>query len=337
MIEILPSLLKAGVGVGALLVVVVGLYGLSRLLPDPWRSRAQTGVFLLPALLLLAGLVIPAILNFRYSFNDKSDAWTGLSNYRHILTDDDSRIVLRNSLWWAVFVTFASTSVGIIIARLADGMRGEPIAKALIFLPTAISMVGAGIIWNFVYSPQDYGLLNSLLRLWPGEQDPQFFLQDRRFDVIENTFLPDWLNSYIPGPNSFFIMIVVIWIQAGFATVVMSAALKGVPSDLVEAAKIDGATERQAFFRVVLPYVRGTVITVATTTVITTLKVFDIIQTMGKGGLFDTSTIANEMYTQAFPQNNAGLGSAWAVILFILVLPIVFINSWNQRRMREGG
>mgnify|MGYP000847777623 CR=1 FL=1 len=103
-------------------------------------------------------------------------------------------------------------------------------------------------------------------------------------------------SDFIPGLNSFFIMFVVIWIQAGFATVVMSAALKGVPADLSEAAKIDGATERQAFFRVVLPYVRGTVITVATTTVITTLKVFDIIQTMGKGGLFETSTIANEMY-----------------------------------------
>jgi alpha-glucoside transport system permease protein len=324
----LPSLLKAMIGVSGLLVIVVGLYALSRFLPDPWRGRAQTVVFLLPAVILLAGLVFPAILNFRYSFNDKQDSWTGLSNYRHIFTDEDSRIVLRNSLWWAFFVTCVSTSVGIIIARLADGMRGEPAAKALIFLPTAISMVGAGIIWNFVYSPQDFGLLNAVIGLLPGEQDTQFFLQDRRLFGLQ--------SSFIPGLNSFLIMVVVIWIQAGFATVVMSAALKGVPSDLVEAAKIDGATERQAFFRVVLPYVRGTVITVATTTVITTLKVFDIIQTMGKGGLFETSTIANEMYKQAFPQNNAGLGAAWAVMLFVLVLPIVFINSWNQRRMREG-
>jgi len=142
-IEILPSLLKAGVGVIALLAVVIGLYGLSRALPDPWRERAQTSVFLLPALILLAGLVVPALMNVRYSFNDKRDAWTGLSNYKHIFVDDDSRIVLRNSLWWAFFVTLVSTSVGIVIARLADGMRGEPVAKALIFLPTAISMVGA--------------------------------------------------------------------------------------------------------------------------------------------------------------------------------------------------
>ncbi|HWL44051.1 MAG TPA: sugar ABC transporter permease [Ilumatobacter sp.] len=328
MIDILPSLLKAGAGVGALLLVMVGLYGLSRLLPDRWRERAQTGVFLFPALVLLLGLVIPAILNLRYSFDNRNGVFSGLTNYKHIFTDRESRIVLRNTLWWALFVTVVSTSVGILIARLADGLRGEPIAKALIFLPTAISMVGAGIIWNFVYSPSDFGLLNSLWRLLPGDQGTQYFLQDRTFFGLR--------SSWIPGLNSFYIMVVVIWIQAGFATVVMSAALKGVPSDLVEAAKIDGATERQAFFRVVLPYVRGTVITVATTTVITVLKIFDIIQTMGRGGLFDTSTVANEMYRQAFPQNNKGLGSAWAVILFVLVLPIVFVNSWNQRRMREG-
>ena len=329
MIDILPSLLKAAVGVAILLAVILGLYGLTRLLPNPWREWAQTLVFLLPAIILLAGLILPALLNFRYSFNDRDDAWAGFSNYTHIFTDEDSRIVLRNSLWWAIFVTAVSTTVGIVIARLADGMRGEPMAKALIFLPTAISMVGAVIIWNFVYSPQDFGLLNSVYQLLPGEQDPQYFLQDRRIFGLE--------SSWIPGLNSFSIMFVVIWIQAGFATVVMSAALKGVPADLVEAAKIDGATERQAFFRVVLPYVRGTVITVATTTVIVVLKVFDIIQTMGKGGLFETSTIANEMYEQAFPQNNKGLGAAWAIMLFVLVLPVVFINSANQRRMREGG
>ena len=171
--------------------------------------------------------------------------------------------------------------------------------------------------------------MNSVYQLLPGEQDQLLILQDRKILGIE--------SSFIPGINSFAIMLVIIWIQAGFATVVMSAALKGVPSELVEAAKIDGASDRQAFWRVVLPNVRGTVITVATTTVITTLKVFDIIQTMGKGGLFDTSTIANEMYTQAFPQNNKGLGAAWAIILFLLVLPFVFVNSWILRRIREGG
>ena len=329
MTEVLPKLGTAGLGILVLLGILLGLYALTRFLPNPWRERAQTAVFLLPALILLLGLVVPAIMNLRYSFNDRNDEWAGLSNYKHIFTDADSRVVLRNSLWWAFFVTLVSTTVGITVARWANGMRGESVAKAMIFLPTAISLVGAGLIWNFVYSPSDFGLLNSIYQLLPGEQDQLLILQDRKIFGIESTL--------IPGLNSFAIMLVIIWIQAGFATVVMSAALKGVPTELVEAAKIDGASDRQAFYRVVLPNVIGTVVTVATTTVITTLKVFDIIQTMGKGGLFDTSTIANEMYTQAFPQANEGLGSAWAMILFLLVLPIVFVNSWNQRRIREGG
>ena len=329
MTEVLPKLGTAGLGILVLLGILLGLYALTRFLPNPWRERAQTAVFIVPALILLLGLVVPAIMNLRYSFNNRNDAWAGLSNYKHIFTDADSRIVLRNSLWWAFFVTLVSTTVGITVARWANGMRGEAVAKAMIFLPTAISLVGAGLIWNFVYSPSDFGLLNSIYQLLPGEQDQLLILQDRKIFGIE--------SALIPGINSFAIMLVIIWIQAGFATVVMSAALKGVPTELVEAAKIDGATDRQAFYRVVLPNVLGTVITVATTTVITTLKVFDIIQTMGKGGLFDTSTIANEMYTQAFPQNNEGLGAAWAMILFLLVLPIVFVNSWNQRRMRERG
>jgi alpha-glucoside transport system permease protein len=329
MTEIFPKLGTAAAGIVVLLAIMLGLYALTRFLPNPWRERAQTAVFIVPALILLLGLVVPAIMNLRYSFDDRDGSWAGFANYKHIFTDADSRIVLRNTLWWAFFVTLVSTSVGVAIARWANGIPGEAVAKAMIFLPTAISLVGAGLIWNFVYSPSDFGLLNSLYQLLPGDQDQLLILQDRQLFGIE--------SSFVPGINSFAIMLVIIWIQAGFATVVMSAALKGVPSELVEAAKIDGASDRQAFWRVVLPNVRGTVITVATTTVITTLKVFDIIQTMGKGGLFDTSTIANEMYTQAFPQNNKGLGAAWAIILFLLVLPIVFVNSWNQRRIREGG
>ncbi|MDO9176333.1 MAG: sugar ABC transporter permease, partial [Actinomycetota bacterium] len=178
------------------------------------------------------------------------------------------------------------------------------------------------------YSPKQYGLLNSLWQKLPGEQETQFWLQDNKFFGVE--------SSFIPGINTFFIMVVIIWIQAGFSTVVISAALKGVPDDLVEAAKIDGATDRQAFYKVVLPYIKGTIITVATTTTIAVLKIFDIIQTMGKGGSFDTSTIANEMYEQGFPQDNEGRGAAWAVLLFLAVVPIVFVNARNQKAMREG-
>ncbi len=328
MFEIVKSLLVVGAGILGFLALVGGLYWLASQLKEPWRERARVAVFVGPALVLLIGLVLPALINFRYSFNDRQGDWYGLGNYKFIFTDENSIIVLRNTVWWGVVVTVFSTVIGIIIARFADRMRGEPIAKALIFLPTAISMVGAGVIWNFVYSPKQYGLLNSLWQKLPGEQETQFWLQDNKFFGVE--------SSFIPGINTFFIMVVIIWIQAGFSTVVISAALKGVPDDLVEAAKIDGATDRQAFYKVVLPYIKGTIITVATTTTIAVLKIFDIIQTMGKGGSFDTSTIANEMYEQGFPQDNEGRGAAWAVLLFLAVVPIVFVNARNQKAMREG-
>ncbi|MCY7300252.1 MAG: sugar ABC transporter permease [Ilumatobacteraceae bacterium] len=328
MIEILKTLMIVGAGILGFVTILGAFYWLASQLKEPWRERARVAVFVGPAMLLLAGLVLPALINFRYSFNDRNDDWYGFENYVNIFTNEDNLLVMRNTLWWGLLVTFASTVIGVVIARFADRMRGEPIAKALIFLPTAISMVGAGVIWNFVYSPKQYGLLNSVWQLLPGEQKIQFWLQDNKFFGLE--------SSFIPGLNTFFIMIVIIWIQAGFATVVISAALKGVPDDLVEAAKIDGATDRQAFYKVVLPYVKGTIITVATTTTIAVLKIFDIIQTMGKGGSFGTSTIANEMYEQGFPQDNEGLGAAWAVLLFLLVVPIVFVNARNQKAMREG-
>ncbi|HAN34301.1 MAG: sugar ABC transporter permease [Actinobacteria bacterium] len=328
MLVILKTLLTVGAGILVFAAILGVLYWLASQLHEPWRERARVAVFVGPAIVLLTGLVLPAIINLRFSFNDRNDDWYGFRNYVDIFTDEDNLLVMRNTLWWGVMVTLASTVMGVIIARYADRMRGEPVAKALIFLPTAISMVGAGVIWNFVYSPKEYGLLNSMYQLLPGEQKTQFFLQENTFFGIENNF--------IPGINTFFIMIVVIWIQAGFSTVVISAALKGVPDDLVEAARIDGATDRQAFYKVVLPYIKGTIITVATTTTIAVLKIFDIIQTMGKGGSFGTSTIANEMYEQGFPQDNEGLGAAWAVLLFLLVVPIVFVNARNQKAMREA-
>ncbi|MDO8390573.1 MAG: sugar ABC transporter permease [Actinomycetota bacterium] len=343
MVEILKSLSVVAVGIIGFIAVLGGLYWLASQLPEPWRERARVAVFVGPALILLVGgLIIPSIVNLRLSFytgNGLSPTkWYGLGNFRDIFTNDDNLMVLRNTVWWVLVVTAASVVIGIIIARFADKMRGEPIAKALIFLPTAISMVGAGVIWNFMYATKgndpdkQFGLITyfwmKLDPILPGHQGPNYWLQDKRFFGID--------SNWLPGVNTFFIMAVIVWIQAGFATVVISAALKGVPDDLVEAAKIDGATERQAFFKVVLPYVKGTIITVATTILIAVMKIFDIIQTMGKGGSFGTSTIANEMYEQSFTQDNKGRGAAWAVLLFLAVIPIVFINSRNQRAMREG-
>jgi len=338
--DILKTLLVVVVGLAIFGLIIAGLYWLASQLKEPWRERARVAVFVGPAfILLVGGLVYPALKTMYLALfkGPVPDQWAGLDNFKTLFTNHDNLLVLRNNLWWVLLVTTFATMVGIIIARFADRMRGESIAKALIFLPTAISMVGAGIIWRFVYanSSQDitkqYGLLNyiwvKLDPILPGKQTPQFWLQNDTFFGIKSSFLP--------GSNTIFMIIVLIWIQAGFATVVISAAMKGVPDDLVEAAKIDGATDRQAFFRIVLPYVRPTVITVATTTVIATLKIFDIVQSM-TGGNFTTNVLANDMYSKSFTEGLPGYGAALAVVLFIGVIPIVFVNARNQKQLREN-
>ena len=336
--KLYSTLFTVATGIGGFVLVVAILYALVSLMPELWRERGRIAVFVGPALvLLIGGLIIPSLVTGRFALytGTAADKWYGLGNFRDLFTKRENLLVLRNNIWWVILVTSFSTVVGITVARFADRMRGEPIAKALIFLPTAISGVGAGVIWRFVYAnnpSKQYGLLNyiwvGLDDVLPGKQTPQFWLQETTFFGIESSFLP--------GSNTVFMIIVLVWIQAGFATVVLSAAMKGVPDDLAEAARIDGATDRQAYFRVVLPYIKTTIITVVTTTVIAVLKVFDIVQAMGLGGGFENNVLANEMYTKSFTQQNEGYGSALAVVLFIAVIPVVWVNARNQRAMREA-
>jgi alpha-glucoside transport system permease protein len=336
--KIISTLYTVTTGILVLVVFFSVLYLLASQLREPWRERARVAVFVGPALILLVGgLIIPSLMTARLSLykGTSADQWYGLGNFRDMFTNHDNLLVLRNNVWWVILVTTFSTVIGITIARFADRMRGESVAKMLIFLPTAISFVGAGIIWRFIYAnnpSKQYGLLNyiwvSLDPVLPGKQEPHYWLQETTFFGIESNFLP--------GTNTVFMIIVMIWIQAGFATVVISAAMKGVPDDLVEAAKIDGATDRQAFYRIVLPYVKTTIVTVVTTTVIAVLKVFDLVQAMGLGGAFENNVLANQMYTESFTKQNEGYGSAAAVVIFIAVIPVVFVNARNQRAIREG-
>jgi alpha-glucoside transport system permease protein len=215
-------------------------------------------------------------------------------------------------------VPIVSTVFGLAYAVFIDRSRGERFFKILVFMPMAISFVGAGIIWKFVYAyrPEEadqIGLLNQVW-VWLGGTPQQ------------------WLIS--PPLNTIFLIIVMIWIQAGFAMVVLSAAIKGIPVDIVEAARLDGVNAWQMFWKVTLPSIRSSVIVVFTTITIGVLKVFDIVRTM-TGGQFDTSVIANELYAQAFRQNQVGHGSALTVFLFLLVLPIVFYQVRTLRRNAE--
>jgi ABC-type sugar transport system permease subunit len=226
------------------------------------------------------------------------------------------RGVIWNNLWWVVVVAGFATVFGLALAVLADRSRREATAKTLIFMPMAISLVGAAVIWKFIYDTPGAGQSQGLLNiLWPG--DPIDFL---RGTSGSGTIAP-W--------NNFFIMVIMIWIQAGFAMVVISAAIKSVPSELGEAARVDGANEAQVFWRVTLPQVVGTIVVVVTTLTITVLKVFDLVKAT-TGGTADTDVLANRVY-DSLRGGNFTASSTYAVMIFVLVFPIMYLNVRRTR------
>jgi alpha-glucoside transport system permease protein len=280
-------------------------------------------VFLGPAvLLLIVGLLIPAIRTVYYSlYNSTSTNFVGAKNYEWALTTPGQQRVLINTLLWIVIAPLVSTAFGLVLALLSDRMRGrsEAVTKSLIFMPMAISFVGASIIWKFVYdykapSQPQIGLLNQILMAL-GWDNP-----------------PNWLLSQ-PW-NTFLLMVIMIWVQTGFAMVVLSAAIKAIPADITEAAQLDGADGWRLFRRVTIPMIRGTLVVVVTTIMIAVLKIFDIVRTM-TGGNFGTSVVANEMFSQTFVQADNGRGSALAVILFIGVVPLIYYNVRVLRKERR--
>jgi alpha-glucoside transport system permease protein len=285
-------------------------------------DRIVALAFLTPTVLLISvGLVYPGLKTIYQSFfNAAGNAFIGFDNYSTIFGDPDQRTVLRNTVLWVVITPFVATAVGLLYAILVDKARVEALAKALIFLPMAISFVGASIIWKFVYAfrpdqpgIKQIGVLNQIL-VWIGLSPKQFLIDT------------PW--------NTIFLIIVMIWIQAGFAMTVLSAAIKAIPEDIVEAARLDGVRAWGMFRFVTVPSIRPALIVVLTTIGIGTLKVFDIVRTM-TGGNFDTSVVANEFYSQSFRSSNQGLGAALATLLFILVVPIVAYNV-RQLRSSEG-
>jgi alpha-glucoside transport system permease protein len=250
--------------------------------------------------------------------NADSTEFVGLDNYVWSFTIPEILIVLRNTAIWVLVVPILSTLLGLAIAYMTDRMKRPGIVKSLIFLPMAISFVGAGVIWKFVYSFQ------------PNLDKPDIGLFSAVTKALGLT-APNWL---LEAPmNTLLLILVMIWIQTGFCMVVISAAMKNVPDEVVEAAMLDGAGNWKRFLRVTIPMIRSTVIVVLTTTAIGTLKVFDIVRTM-TGGNFETNVIANEMYSQSFRQMNYGQGSALAVILLLCVLPIIAYNIRQLRRER---
>jgi alpha-glucoside transport system permease protein len=305
-------------GVGGIVLLFVTAYHFVERLPKPWPARLEPWVFVGPALFMLIwALFLPALRTIVLSLQDADSInFVGLQNYTGVLSDPGMLTVFRNNLLWMLIGTTFTVSFGLLVAVLADRSRFETLAKALIFLPMAISFVGAGVIWNFVYAvkPTDapqIGLLNSMVVSLGGQ--PQAW----------TAFFQPW--------NNFFLIAIVIWLQTGYSMVLFSAAIKGIPSEMLEAARVDGANEVQIFFSIMIPYIMGTIVTVATTIVIFTLKIFDVVIVM-TGGQYGTSVIATEFYRQYFTYNNNGYGSAIATILLIAVMPVM---AYNLRRFAQ--
>jgi len=336
--DLLNTLFTMVLGLGILVAALLIVYALASYLPGRWKERGRIAVFLIPALfVILIGLLIPAFRTIYQSlFIDKSPpqfAW--FANYGEIWSRKDTRLTVINNLTWVVVGTIATTVFALAIARFADGMKNEKAAKALIFLPAAISLAGAGIIWRFVYAspPFKVGLMNAVTKSIPGLPSSCGGDGDRIW-LLERGLCGVSPPATAPGFNSFLLIVVFIWASAGISTVILSAAIKGVPDPLIEAARVDGATNRQVFYKVTLPYIRATIITVATLTTIAALKAYDIVAAM-TGGNFGTSTLANDFYNTIYLQNRDGLGSAMAVLIFFLVIPVVVINRRSQRRAEE--
>jgi len=302
-------------------------------LPDPWKGRLLPFVFVGPAVAILSWyLAVPTLRTFYISLFDRngppadlnfiqqllSGSFVGPANYIAVFTEDLMLQAFRNNLMWIVFGSTFSVIFGLLIAVLADRSSFEKLAKSLIFLPMAISFVGASIIWNFIYEYRpagetQIGLLNSIITSMGGA--PQAW--------------PQWVA--VAPWNNLFLIVIVVWLQAGFAMVLFSAALKGIPEEMLEAGRIDGANEFQIFFRIMLPSIQGTLISVWTTIVIFTLKIFDVVWVM-TGGQFGTHVIATQFYRQTFTNRNSGFGSAIAIILLVAVIPVMF---YNLKQFRE--
>jgi alpha-glucoside transport system permease protein len=326
MVKLLTALAAILTGVGGVTLLYFLLNALAERLPGVWEHRLKPFVFIGPAVLVVGlFLVYPAAQTVLYSFaDDTSTAYVGLDNYAELFGDESFRAALFNNALWIIIVPTLSVVIGLLVAVMADKLsaRSESATKSVIFLPMAISFVGAGTIWGFVYDAnlraggEQIGLLNAIATMIG-------------FDPVV------WLQQSQLAINDLLLMVIMIWLQAGFAMVLLSAAIKNVPDETLEAARIDGATELQIFFRVVVPQIWATVLVVFTTILIRVMKIFDIVFVMTNGA-FDTEVVANVFYKQLFEFGNNGAAAAVVVVLMVAVIPLM-VYQVRRLRSEEAG
>jgi alpha-glucoside transport system permease protein len=317
--RILIGVIAVVVGVGGAAVLFYFLNMFVEGLPETASRKVVPYAYLLPGFALIGlMLLFPAVQTIVYSFADAdSENWVGLENYRNIFGDPAFRETLFNNLLWLLIVPAVTVAIGIVVAVLADKLskRGESVSKSFIFLPMAISFVGASAIWGLVYDyssgKNQTGVLNALWTAIGGQAQT-------------------WLQIDTAKLNSLLLMVIVVWLQVGFAMILMSSAIKGVPEDTIEAARIDGASEWQIFWRVVIPQIKGTTITVFITVLILVLKIFDIVYVLTNGA-FNTNVIANLFFFELFANGDAGKASAIVVVLLVAITPVLIYQVRHFR------
>ena len=312
--------LIAGVGGAAILFWFINVA--IEALPRKLEHGLIPYAFLLPGFSLIALMLFyPTIQTIHYSFaNRDSTGYVGLQNYRDLFASGAFWSAVVNNLLWIAIVPAVTVALGVVVAVLADKLSAssEKWAKSFIFLPMAISFVAASAIWlTTVYAYQapgrpQTGALNAIVQQFGGTAQ-------------------NWLAVDTARLNSILLMVILIWLQTGFAMVLLSSAIKGVPEDTIEAARIDGATELQIFWKVVIPQIKSTIITVFITVLILVMKVFDIVYVL-TNGRDNTDVIANQFFNQLFARGEAGLASAVVVVLLLAVIPILI---YQVRQFRE--
>lgn len=318
-------------GLSAILIgvaVSVGVYWvldwLVRLLPDRVQNKIRVLSFITPAaVLVILVLLVPLIQTLVLSFmGDGGKKFVGFENYIELFTSRDFLGILLNNFLWIAFVPAVTVAIGLVFATLTNqvGPTREKIFKSLIFMPMSISFVSAATIWSFIYvfvpkGRPEVGLLNALVIAFGGEPQP-------------------WMTIEEGHLNSFLLMIIVIWLQAGFSMVLLSAAIKAVPEETIEAARIDGASTVQIFFRVIVPQIRGTIMSVFITVLILVMKIFDIVLAM-TGGNFNTSVLGMEFYKEFFVNANSGGASAIVAILTLLIAPLIWLQIRTVRHQES--
>ena len=321
----ITALLTVLAGVGIALVAYWLLNKLAELLPGRWEDRIKPFLYILPAYAAISiYLLYPAVSTAINSFKDPASIeWVGFDNYTKLLQTSAFQQTLFNTLLWIIIVPAVTVVVGLAVAVLADrlGPRAEKYTKTIIFLPMAVSMVAAATAWRFIYASNpegetQIGLLNAV---WTG----------LGFDPVP------WLQQSQLHLNSLLLMVILLWAQVGFSMVLLSAAVKGVPTETLEAARIDGANERQTFFRVVVPQIKGTIITVFITVTITVMKIFDIVYVTTNGN-FNTNVVGNEFYNQLTTNFNNGAAASIVVMLMIAVIPIMIFQVRHFRAEEAG-